>query len=72
VFRTPVRRERAWGYGERVMVTPLFAYYEGIDTLSDHLASVGAHNWAEALRNANKVDLHQAKSYPTLESFFVT
>lgn len=36
------------------MTTPLFAYYEGIDTLSEHLASVGAHAWAEALTNAKR------------------
>ena len=37
------------------MATPLYAFYEGIDTLSEHLASAGAHDWAEALTNAIRV-----------------
>lgn len=32
--------------------SPLFAYYEGIDRLSEQLASEGAHQWAEALTTA--------------------
>jgi hypothetical protein len=41
-------------YGEWLMTTPLFVYYEGIDALSEHLASVGGRDWAEALTNAKR------------------
>ena len=62
--RAPVRRDgealrHEWGprstlhhYGYRVALSPLFAYYEGIDRLSDQLTAVGAHDWADALTRA--------------------
>ncbi len=39
-------------YGDEVTQTPLSAYYEGIEALSDRLFSAGALDWAEALTAA--------------------
>ncbi len=35
-----------------VTQTPLYAYYEGIEALSDRLVTAGALDWAEALTAA--------------------